>query len=58
MTEYLNRVLLGIAGGLVVGYTLGVWLPPKPDNCQARVSSAHVSLCLDSKIEKAKGLLR
>ncbi|UPT95417.1 hypothetical protein J4G48_0040390 [Bradyrhizobium barranii subsp. apii] len=55
MNRYLINAAIGVLVGLVVGLLLG---STRSDICQARVSSQHVSICLDSKIDKAKALFR
>jgi hypothetical protein len=55
MKQYLIGVLLGVCLGLLIGALLGA---VRQDTCQTRVSSQHVSFCLDSKIDKAMRLFR
>jgi len=56
--RYVQGVVLGCVAGLIVGYALGATIGTGRDTCQVRASSAHVSLCLDGQLAKAKGLLR
>ncbi|MFK4630010.1 hypothetical protein ABIF02_002537 [Bradyrhizobium elkanii] len=53
--EDVLTLLVGIGIGLSVALILS-GLPQ--DNCQARISSGHLSVCLDSKFQKAKELFR
>jgi hypothetical protein len=54
--RYLQGVVMGCVAGLMLGYVLGVAFPPRQDTCQIRASSAHVSMCLDKPIAKAREL--
>lgn len=54
--RYLQGVVMGCVMGLMIGYLLGIIFPSRHDDCQVRASSAHVSLCLDAQLKKAKGL--
>lgn len=51
--------LTGFFFGVAVAFSIAAVIEgERADYCKARVSSAHMSLCLDSKIDKAMGLLR
>ncbi|GAB9092478.1 hypothetical protein [Bradyrhizobium elkanii] len=51
--------VLTLLVGVGIGLALALILSGQPhDNCQARVSSGHLSVCLDSKFQKAKELFR
>lgn len=56
--RYFQGVVLGCVAGLMVGFVLGVIFPPSRDTCQVRASSAHMSICLDAQLKKAKELVR
>jgi hypothetical protein len=46
---------MGVALGMAISNVIE---GQRQDACQARVSSEHFSLCLDSKMQKAKELFR
>jgi hypothetical protein len=48
-------LFMGVALGMAVS---GVIASQKKDSCQASLTSSHFSVCLDSKIDKAKELFR
>ena len=51
--------ILTLLVGVGIGLTVALILSSQPhDNCQARVSSGRLSLCRDSKFQKAKELFR
>ncbi|MCS3449988.1 hypothetical protein [Bradyrhizobium elkanii] len=51
--------VLTLLVGVGIGLALALILSGRSlDACQARVLSGHASLCLDSKIQKAKELFR
>lgn len=55
----MKHILFGLFMGVALGMALAnVIEGQRRDNCQARVSSAHLSFCLDSKFDKAKELFR
>ncbi|MGJ4945103.1 hypothetical protein ACQR1W_31395 [Bradyrhizobium sp. HKCCYLS1011] len=55
--DRIRTFVIGLIGACI-GAGLALIINTKPDTCQARISSAHVSICLDSKIDKAKALFR
>ena len=57
LVSFLGRVLIGCVLGIVIGFLLGAAFPQN-DPCLARVSSQHVSICLDTKIENARSPFR
>lgn len=55
----MKYILFGLFMGVALGMAISnVIVGQRQDTCQARVSSSHFSLCLDSKFDKAKELLR
>jgi hypothetical protein len=56
--RYVQGVVLGCVAGLIIGYVLGSAIGPGRDTCKVRASTAHMAVCLDDSIAKAKGLLR
>ncbi|WFU52183.1 hypothetical protein QA639_20975 [Bradyrhizobium pachyrhizi] len=51
--------VLTLLVGIGIGLALAMILEGRPQaSCQALVSSGHFSLCLDSKVQKAKELFR
>jgi hypothetical protein len=55
MKYILFGLFMGVALGMAVANVID---GQRRDSCQARVSSEHFSLCLDSKFQKAKELFR
>jgi hypothetical protein len=56
--RYVQGVVLGCVAGLIIGYALAIAFPQRADTCSIRASSSHMSVCLDSSLAKAKGLMR
>ncbi|MGJ4953061.1 hypothetical protein [Bradyrhizobium sp. HKCCYLS20291] len=53
----MRTFVIGLIGACI-GAGLALLINVPADTCHARVSSAHLSVCLDSKVDKAKALFR
>jgi hypothetical protein len=56
--RYVQGVVLGCVAGLILGFGLATIFPMRSETCSVRASSAHMSVCLDGSLAKAKGLVR
>jgi hypothetical protein len=54
-----KHIVFGIFMGIALGMAVSaVAVSNRQDTCQARLTSAHVSVCLDGKADKVKDLFR
>jgi hypothetical protein len=54
-----KHIVFGIFMGIALGMAVSaVAVSNRQDTCQARLTSAHVSVCLDGKADKLKDLFR
>lgn len=55
----MKHIVFGLFMGVALGMAISsVIVSQRQDNCQARLTSSHFSVCLDGKVDKAKELFR